>query len=135
MRNIIICACAAVAIALAVACGKPSANVNHDELVGRAVKTYYEYLLHGKYEAYVDGFYRPDSIPDSYREQLIVNAKMYMAQMKENHQGLQSVSIARAKADTAKHVGEAFLVLNFADNTREEIVVPVVLHNDNWMLR
>ena len=134
MRNVITYIIVAVA-ALMASCGNPSAGVNQDELVGRTAKTYYEYLLQGKYEAYVDGFYRPDSIPGSYREQLIVNAKMYLSQMKDDHKGLSSVSIARAKADTTKHVGEAFLVLNFADNTREEIVVPVVLYKGNWMLR
>ena len=116
-------------------CGNKASDVSPDELAARAAKLYYENLLHGKCEAYVDGFYRPDSIPESYREQLIVSAKQYVGQMKKDHQGLVSVETAGARVDTAKHVGEAYLLLGFGDKTKEEIVVPLVLHNGNWMLR
>ena len=54
---------------------------------------------------------------------------------KRDHQGLVSVEAAGARTDTAKHVGEAYLMLGFGDKTKEEIVVPLVLHNGNWMLR
>lgn len=116
-------------------CGKQSAAVSPDEMASRAAKIYYDYLLHGDCAAYVDGFYRPDSIPESYREQLIVSAKQYVGQMKTDHQGLVSVEAAGARTDTAKHVGEAYLMLGFGDKTKEQIVVPLVLHNGNWMLR
>lgn len=115
-------------------CGKGE-EPNPEELVAQTAKTYYDYLIQGKYDAYVDGFYRPDSIPGSYREQLIVSAKQYVWQMKDDHKGLDSVTIAGAKADTTKHVGHAFLVLCFKDSTREEIVVPMTLKKGNWMMR
>ena len=116
-------------------CGNKASDVSPDEMASRAAKLYYENLLHGKCEAYVDGFYRPDSIPASYREQLIVSAKQYVGQMKKDHQSLVSVEAVGARTDTAKHVGEAYLLLGFGDKTKEEIVVPLVLHNGNWMLR
>ena len=122
-------------IALAFVACRKTADINPNDIAARAAKTYYDYLLHGKYEAYVDGFYRPDSIPSSYREQLIVSAKQYVGQMRDDHKGLRSVEATTAKTDTAKHLGEAYLVLGFGDNTKEEIVVPLVLHNDHWMLR
>lgn len=115
------------------ACNK--SGIDPNEVMGQAAKVYYEYLIHGKYEAYVDGFYQPDSIPDSYREQLVANAKMFAALMDEQHKGLKSVSVASAKADTARHVGHAFLILCFGDSTREEVVVPTVEHKGAWMLR
>ena len=132
MRNILYIAIALFAL---VSCSNKASNVSPDEMASRAAKLYYENLLHGKCEAYVDGFYRPDSIPESYREQLIVSAKQYVGQMKTDHQGLVSVEAAGARTDTAKHVGEAYLMLGFGDKTKEEIVVPLVLHNGNWMLR
>ena len=61
-------------------CGKGE-EPNPEELVAKTAKTYYDYLIQGKYDAYVDGFYRPDSIPGSYREQLIVSAKQYVWQV------------------------------------------------------
>lgn len=133
MRHLIYICFSLLVLSLS-SCGKTE-GPKPEELAGRAAKVYYEYLRDGKYSAYVDGFYRPDSIPASYREQLIVSAKQYVWQMKKDHKGLAAVNIAGANADTAKHVGNAFLVLCFNDSTREEIVAPMVLHDGNWMLR
>lgn len=134
MRHIIYLITTLCCLAL-VSCGNKASDVSPDELAARAAKLYYENLLHGKCEAYIDGFYRPDSIPASYREQLIVSAKQYVGQMKKDHQGLVSVETAGARVDTAKHVGEAYLLLGFGDKTKEEVVVPLVLHDGCWMLR
>ena len=133
MRHIIYI-CLSILLLSLVSCHKAE-GPKPEDLAGRAAKVYYEYLRDGNYAAYVDGFYRPDSIPASYREQLIVSAKQYAWQMKEDHKGLAAVNIASAKVDTAKHVGHAFLVLCFKDSVREVIVVPMVLHHGNWMLR
>ena len=133
MRNSLFLLLALIILSFA-SCGKP-VEPKPEEVAGRAAKAFYDYLIQGKYDAYVDAFYRPDSIPASYREQLIVSAKQYVWQMKTDHQGLVSVEAAGARTDTAKHVGEAYLMLGFGDKTKEEIVVPLVLHNGNWMLR
>ena len=132
MRNILYIA---IALFTLVSCSKSASELKPDEMASRAAKLYYENLLHGKCEAYIDGFYCPDSIPASYREQLIVSAKQYVGQMKKDHQGLVSVEAVGARTDTAKHVGEAYLLLGFGDKTKEEVVVPLVLHDGCWMLR
>ena len=106
-----------------------------EELAARTAKIYYDYLLEGKYEAFIDGFYQPDSIPPSYRSQMILSAKQYVDQMKQDHDGLNAVNIAHARVDTAQHVGHAYLMLTFNDSTHEEIVVPMVLHRNNWMMK
>lgn len=134
MRHIIYLITTLCCLALA-SCGNKASELKPDELAARAAKLYYENLLHGKCEAYIDGFYRPDSIPESYREQLIVSAKQYVGQMKKDHQGLVSVEAVGARTDTAKHVGEAYLLLGFGDKAKEEVVVPLVLHDGCWMLR
>jgi hypothetical protein len=124
---------AATTLLLFAACGK--SQIDPSGVMGNVAKAYYDYLIEGKYDAYVDGFYQPDSIPGSYREQLITNAKMFTGLMNEQHKGLKSVSIASAKADTAHHVGHAFLIMHFGDGTKEEVVVPMVERQGNWMLR
>ena len=106
-----------------------------EDLAGKAAKLYYDNLIAGNYAAYVDGFYRPDSIPGSYRDQLVMSAKMYAAQMRDDHKGLASVEVAGARADTTRHIGHAFLVLCFKDSVKEEIVVPMVLYKGNWYLK
>ena len=65
---------------LVVACGS---EPKPDEVAGKAAKLYYDYLVDGKYEMFVDGYYQPDSIPASYREQLVTNAKMFAGQQKD----------------------------------------------------
>lgn len=123
---------AAVLLMLA-ACGKK--HIDPNELMGNVAKLYYGYLVEGKYDAFVDGFYQPDSIPGSYREQLITNARMFAGVMDGQHKGLKSVSLTRAVADTARHTGHAFLIMHFGDGTKEEVVVPMVEHQGNWMMR
>lgn len=129
------CVCLIVLAAmLLIACGGKSDD-SPSEMVGRTAKLYYDNLLHGRYDVFVDGFYRPDSIPGSYRSQLIDNARMYVAQMNDDHHGLARVDLIRATADTARNEGRAFLLLCFADSTREEIVVPMVRVEKLWMMR
>ena len=123
-----------LAAMLVIACGGKGGD-NPSEMAGRTAKLYYENLLHGRYDVFVDGFYRPDSIPSSYRSQLIDNARMYVAQMNEDHHGLARIDLIRATADTARNEGRAFLLLCFADSTREEVVVPMVRIENLWMMR
>ena len=105
------------------------------DLAGQAAKIYYAYLVEGKCEAWVDGFWQPDSIPGSYRQQLVDNARMYLAQQQEEHGGIDSVNLVRAEADTAHHTGHAYLTLCYRNKEREEIVVPMVLVHGLWMMR
>ncbi len=105
------------------------------DLAGLAAKTYYLSLAEGKCEAWVDGFWQPDSIPGTYRQQLIDNARMYLAQQQEEHGGIDSVHLVRAEADTARHTGHAYLTLCYGNKEREEIVVPMVFVHGLWMMR
>lgn len=104
-------------------------------VAGNVAKQYYQYLLDGKYEEFVDGYYQPDSIPGVYREQLITNAKMFVGLQKEVHQGMVKVDVAKASADTANHVANVFLNIAYGDSTTEEVVVPMVLVDGNWMMK
>ena len=95
MRNTLVCLSLSFVTLCMLSCHKTEGQ-KPEEMAGRTAKAYYDYLIEGKYEAYTDGFYQPDSIPGSYREQLIVNAKQYAAQMKEDHGGLAAVKVAGA---------------------------------------
>ncbi|MBM6993155.1 MAG: hypothetical protein I3J02_07825 [Prevotella sp.] len=106
-----------------------------DEVAAQAAKTYYDLLIQGKYDQFVDGRYQPDSIPASYREQLLANAKMFVGEQQEAHRGIREVRIANAKADTAHHVANVFLVFVYGDSTNEEILVPMVEHKGVWYTR
>lgn len=105
------------------------------EVAAQAAKEYYMQLLAGKYEHYVDGFYRPDSIPPSYRRQLIDNAKMFVGQQKDERRGIIDVRVVNGVADTAKRSANVFLLFAYGDSTSEEVVVPMVLHRGVWYMR
>ena len=112
-----------------------TSSLDEGEVVARAAKEYYGYLLQGNIASFVDGHYRPDSIPDTYREQLITNTKMYMNQQNEEHRGIKDIRIVDTKTDMQKHAANVFLVLSFGDSTSEEIVVPMVESGGVWYLR
>lgn len=112
-----------------------SSTPDQGEVAARAAKEYYGYLLQGNIASFVDGHYRPDSIPDTYREQLITNTKMYVNQQNEEHRGIKDIRIVDAKTDMQKHAANVFLVLSFGDSTSEEIVVPMVESAGVWYLR
>lgn len=105
------------------------------EVAAHAAKQYYDYLLQEKYDAFVDGQYRPDAIPSSYREQLIANAKMFMNQQSQEHRGIKEVRIVNAQTDTAHHAANVFLLFAYGDSTSEEVNVPMVEHEGIWYLR
>ena len=120
---------------LAASSCSPAKPQNPNELAVRAAKVYYDYLIAGNFEAYVDGFYRPDSIPGSYREQLIVNAKQYMAGMRTRHSGVSDIVVTRAETDTLGDYTNVFMLITFADSIREEIVVPMVKRGNEWKMK
>lgn len=115
-----------------VACSKgddPSLVVAH------TAKAYYDYLLQGKYDDFVAGMNFPDSIPDTYRSQLVDNAKMYMAQQNREHRGIQEIAVIRARVDTVTHTADAFLSFTYGDGSSEQVVVPMVQRRNIWYMR
>lgn len=119
---------------LAACSGKPS-GPDAAQLAANAAKTYYEQLLKGDYGSFVDGRYQPTELPESYRQQLIANAKMFVGQEEKEHKGIKSVAVADGRADTAKHVANAFLTFTYGDGTKEQVVVPMVEVKDVWYMR
>ena len=129
-----------------------------------AAKGYYEHLVAGEYDQFLEGCYGIDSaFPSSYREELTVALKQFMAQQRSQHRGINAVRAVRAKVsgeaggERARHAKEnngageekssdplqpeevtaadVFLVLCFGDSTNEEIVVPMILHNNRWQMK
>lgn len=105
------------------------------QLAAVAAKGYYDLLLQGKYEDFIDGVNRPYQIPEGYRKQLLLNAQMFAEQQDKEHQGMKSVEIITAKADTAHHVADVFLSISYGDSTKEQVVVPMVEVKGTWRMR
>ncbi len=104
-------------------------------LAAVAAKGYYDELIAGNAIVFVAGTHRPDSIPDGYRQQLVLNAQMMMEQQQKERGGLKRVDVANATADTARHEAMVYLTLIFGNGSQEEVVVPMVEHNGQWKMR
>ena len=100
-----------------------------------AAQSFYEQLLDGEYEKFLAGHAHMDSIPDSYREQLVTAYKQFVYMQKEAHQGIMNIEASRAQMDSTLHLMQVFMIVNYADSTQEEIVVPMVEQNDEWIIK
>lgn len=102
---------------------------------GIAAKGYYDMLLEGRYDEFVEGQNMPHRIPEGYRQQLVLNAKMFVEQQKNEHRGMKAFQILDAKADTAHHIADVYLSITYGDSTKEQIVVPMVEVEKKWKMR
>jgi len=114
------------------ACGD---RLSSEELAALAAEGYYRHLVAGEYEKFLEGRVGADSLPDSYREQLLTGYKQFMAQQQRVHQGIVDVTVSNARTDSLTDYTSVFLLLNYGDSTQEEIIVPMVNHNGRWRMR
>jgi hypothetical protein len=104
-------------------------------LAGLAAKGYYQHLVAGEYEQFVEGRLMADSLPADYRLQLIEGYKQFVAQQLEARKGIQEVSVSRAYTDSLADYTNVLLMLCYGDSTTEEVVVPMVEHNGRWRMK
>ena len=121
----------AVILLLLCACSGTTA----EEMASLAAKGYYEHLVQGEYEHFLAGKAGADSFPKSYREQLMMGYKQFMAQQENSHHGIHDIRVVGAKADTLLQCINVFLVLCFGDSTNEQVAVPMVEHNGTWRMK
>ena len=110
-------------------------NPTPEELASLAAKSYYEHLVRGEYDHFLEGKVSADSIPDDYREQLLTACKQFMALQDMEHHGIREIRISNAKTDTIQKYTNVFLVLCFGDSTNEEVVVPMIEQNGRWRMK
>lgn len=109
-------------------CEQPS----KEELASLAAKGYYEHLIHGEYDKYLEG---KDSLPANYHAQMLDNLKMFKAEQEKAHGGICEVQVSQVRKDTLVNYTSVFLLLTFGDSTKEEIIVPMVERNGRWRMR
>lgn len=120
---------------LLTACGSRKEEIDHGELAARAARLYYEQLLEGKYEAFLEGENRSGTLPDGYRKQLLVNLQQFMEEQKSQHQGIDSISLASSVFSAKDSTASAFLLFHYGDKTTEQVIVPMVKRKGVWMMR
>ena len=105
------------------------------QLAAKAAEEAYGHLIGGRYADYLGFVAGADSLPADYREQLLANAKQFVAGQEEEHGGIDSVRALRAVADTAARRASVYLLLCFGDSTKEEVLVPMVGGPERWQLK
>ena len=78
------------------ACSSPTP----EEMASLAAKGYYEHLLKGEYEQFLEGKAGSDSLPEAYRAQLIAGYKQFVAQQNSLHNGIHDIRVVNARRDT-----------------------------------
>ena len=122
-----------VVAAMLVSCG--GEPVDQEQLVATTAQLYYQYLLDGKYDDFVEGMDHHLSPSPAYKEQLRANAKMFLRQQEKAHKGIASILVSRAEVDEQNHAANAYLVFCYGDSTSEEVVVPMVERDKLWLMR
>ena len=123
-------------MAILLLCGCSRQGQSPEEQAGIAAKEYYDRLLAGDIDAFLNGKADIDSMPADYRSQMYAACEQYKKELDETHGGVAAITVSNARKDsTQQMMMQAFLLLNFRDSTKEEIIVPMVQRGEVWMLR
>ncbi len=134
MKQVSLSILIAVALLLA-ACGEKKKNVDQGKLAAKAAKHYYEQLLKGDYEAFLNNENRTNNLPDNYRKQLLLNLKQFVAQQDSVHHGIDSITLGASHFSAKDNTASVFLLFYYGDKTTEQVVVPMVKERGKWILR
>lgn len=108
-------------------------NSSRDDAASKAAVAYYQCLIDGKYEEFVDGIAYSDSMTECYRSQMVDMMAQHAAIEKELRGGMVSV---KAVSDTiVENAASVFLEVTYADSTCEEISVPMTLCGEDWKMQ
>ena len=121
-----------VVLSIAVACSK---DLSPEEQAMNELQEAYDDLLAGRYEQFLNRRRFASSIPASYRSQLIDSYKQFMHQQQQIHQGIKSFNVNRAEPDSTQNLMQVFIIINYADSTTEEIVVPMIEEAGVWKMK
>ena len=110
-------------------------NPTREELASLAAKGYYQHLIEGDFDHFLEGRVMADSLPDDYRSQLIDGYSQFLAQQVKARGGINEVRISRAFTDSTQQYTSVFLMLCYGDSTTEEVVVPMAERNGRWMMK
>lgn len=110
-------------------------GLSPEEAASLAARGYYQHLMAGEYEQFLEGKNGADTLPAAYREELLTAYKQFARQQEWAHGGIASVEATNAVVDTTLHCTNVFLMLNYADSLSEEIVVPMVEADGRWRMK
>ena len=120
---------------LALACSDKGQGPLEEELAAQAAKQYYDDLIYGREEEWLDGHRGAKAMSPEYRQQLLENARMFLEQQRKAHGGISDVALGKCKGQVFDGSPIAILTLCYADATQETVAVPMVLEDGEWRMR
>lgn len=124
-------------VALCAALFMACSSVTPEEQAAKAAKSYYDLLVDGQVETFLEGKVGSNSLPNDYMEQLVKAHRQYLSDIKEKHGGLREVLVSPnvAHCDSSLHLTYAFLLLCYGDSAQEEVTVPMVEVDGEWRMK
>lgn len=119
---------------LLAACSKAPAS-SPEELASASAKSSYEALYNHHPELFLNGRAGANEMPQSYRHQLLDAYRLHTKEVDGKHQGVKRITVSHAQRDSTLQLIQVFLMLEYGDSTREEIVVPMVEHHGQWLMK
>ena len=110
-------------------------NPTREELASLAARGYYQHLVDGDYDHFLDGRLMADSLPDDYRSQLNDAYAQFLAQQTKSRGGIREVRVSRAFTDSTLNYTSVLLMLCYGDSSTEEVVVPMIERDGRWMMK
>lgn len=101
----------------------------------KAAKMYYDCLLAGEYDKFVDGINGIEGKPDDYKRQLQGSAKMFVDVHKKRNGGIVAVTAVRAERDSVAGCTYAYLRFTLGDSLNEQVVVQMVEEKGVWKMK
>ncbi len=125
--------CWAVALAAGVLlCASCRHEVDEHAVVRAVAQQYYDSLLAGNYDGFVSGMAGTDSLPASYRQQVVDMVAQHHAEMQAKGGLARAVATRDSLMDSVAYV---FLDVTFGDSTVEQVGVKMVREGDRWKMR
>lgn len=103
--------------------------------IGKVEKLYKPYCDED-FETYIGHILSVQDKSEAYRTQVINMLKQQMQLAVEDHLGILKVTVTRVEQSKAHPLyADAYLLLNYGDNTSEQTVLPLVYQNGKWWIK
>ncbi len=118
---------------LAVSCGGCGSSPVPDP--GEAAVRYVHFLADGKYDDYIRAMVSCDSASAAYRNHMTVLHKQMVTAKKNEYGPMKSLRAIRSDIGNGGATAAVFLQIVYANDSTEDVMLPLVWHNDRWRLR
>ena len=121
-----------VSIILFTACRKEVQDLNSGAAVCSQAETYYQNLMSGQYEKYLEGISGACTMLPEQRSQTLQALKTFCQNQQAQHGGMVSVHGIEALLQGKR--AEVYMDIIYADSVSERIVIPMVLKDSVWRM-